>query len=740
MNGIGLLDRIKPQNLGAFLFGATGLVVLSDASSHIKSAARFANLFLGDLVKVCSGVDDDVEIQAVLDAIAATGNHGQMRVIGALANCTSQIVPPSEVDVIGNNAEFRFTDIGSVAAVEFDSVVNSFWRDLTIRNTGTSGHPLIFKGTTDETCKMDNVLAINDSTAQGVGMSFGGTAHPYLTNCKGYSATGSHCHGIYIGADGINYRAYPTMINCYGESRSLTGVDNEGWNIEGSIFGDGEETTLHQCLLIGCIGQGSTAGGTSKCHGFSIKWGSGIHMKGCIGYSGNKDDSVGINIEGNASPLLENCTGVGKGGVDTVHGVKIFKAATPTLNNCTGIVDANNDDCAALFIAEKAAPVINGFLGKHFTYEKVFEYTSADNGRFRPFTTYKYQITSLSIYNTTQRAVTIDVGTSIGGHEVCEAVSLNVYPQIIPVSISREMIAANGYLYVTPSVGIPEGDIHIYYTVQRNLGTPLRTEDNMSGDFDINHSTFINPGEALPVKQGAGITGNGYFDKCKFISLHPTGQTFPSYNLGYLFRAVDCSFKNIIWNYANPALLSGFARGYRQQVETFVDCQVASTTFIVNAGACDGAIPITFTINNYPNAPRVLTWSLTHTNITAATLEFEIMDAQCNVRVITIDAAAAGWSGDIEWAALERCIIKMTARTGSGAGDTLNVGISNWFGLSNPIHFWENVRAIKKAGVHINKGKSTNVDVEHSTVDVGAVNPGDDISIYYRYPTSILLS
>jgi len=56
-----------------FMPTATALVVASDASPALIAAAREAKDRLGDLIQICDGVDDHLEIQAAIDALPSGG-------------------------------------------------------------------------------------------------------------------------------------------------------------------------------------------------------------------------------------------------------------------------------------------------------------------------------------------------------------------------------------------------------------------------------------------------------------------------------------------------------------------------------------------------------------------------------------------------------------------------------------------------------------------------------------------
>lgn len=70
-----MADRIKPQNLGTVLFGNSGLVVSNDAPDIVKDAAEYGQKLYGvDRIRICDGVDDDLDWLAVKNVIQAVGS------------------------------------------------------------------------------------------------------------------------------------------------------------------------------------------------------------------------------------------------------------------------------------------------------------------------------------------------------------------------------------------------------------------------------------------------------------------------------------------------------------------------------------------------------------------------------------------------------------------------------------------------------------------------------------------
>jgi len=93
-------------------------------------------------------------------------------------------------------------------------------------------------------------------------------------------------------------------------------------------------------------------------------------------------------------------------------------------------------------------------------------YWNDDNyQRFRPFSDKSYQIFYCAIYVLVANpGITLDIGTSQGGHEVAETIDISTIGWK-HFEISKEMVESGNYMYATPSVGISDNDIKIFYKV-----------------------------------------------------------------------------------------------------------------------------------------------------------------------------------------------------------------------------------------------------------------------------------
>ena len=160
---------------------------------------------------------DYAKLSDALNSItdASETNRYCIVVIGKIVD-NAQINAKSYVDIIGFSADVTIQTDSNVHGVIFDSIVESEWRNITIRRKGdvTSGvHACCIRGTTDKTCKLINCKFINEISAavnSCHGIWIGYSASPTITSCEIQGGSGGdYCRGIEIGGS-----AFPTITGC----------------------------------------------------------------------------------------------------------------------------------------------------------------------------------------------------------------------------------------------------------------------------------------------------------------------------------------------------------------------------------------------------------------------------------------------------------------------------------------------------------------------------------------------
>jgi len=120
------------------LTGSTAYVVASDAPSDIIYAARKAKREMGDLVQICDGTADDVQIQAAIDACASQG-EGLVQLVGGNFNISTRIKFGSGDDDIilqGMGIDVtKITTVGDIDGIRLENVSDVVIRHLEINAT-----------------------------------------------------------------------------------------------------------------------------------------------------------------------------------------------------------------------------------------------------------------------------------------------------------------------------------------------------------------------------------------------------------------------------------------------------------------------------------------------------------------------------------------------------------------------------------------------------------------------------
>lgn len=169
------------------------------------------------------------------------------------------------------------------------------------------------------------------------------------------------------------------------------------------------------------------------------------------------------------------------------------------------------------------------------------------------------------------------------------------------------------------------------------------------------------------------------------------------------------------------------------QQDVFMDVLAVTANQVVAAEDLSAGIPITFTLTAQPDVPRTLSFDfIAHLQITAYSITITGVDSQGNVVVEVFTEAADPWNFETDAAFATVTSVVMTARTGTGAGDTANVGITDVLGLSNLVIATGDVWKITKntadqtvAGAQVN--------VITGTYDMAVIGLAvtDDFSIWY---------
>jgi len=288
------------------------LYIYANGVWHYLNLSKYSKLLTvgegGDYTKLSDALNSITD--------ASETNRYCIVVIGKIVD-DAQINAKSYVDIIGFSADVTVQIDSNVHGVVFDSIIETEWRDITIRRKGdvTSGvHACYIKGTTDKTCRLVNCKFINEISAavnSCYGIWIGDSASPTITGCEIQGGSGGDsCHGIWIGDS-----ASPTITGC--EIQGGSG----GSYCYGIWIGDSASPTITGCEI-----QGGSGG--DSCHGIWIGYSASPTITGCEIQGGSGESyCYGIVIGGSASPTITGCKSIG--GVISSHDTNFSESFQP---------------------------------------------------------------------------------------------------------------------------------------------------------------------------------------------------------------------------------------------------------------------------------------------------------------------------------------------------------------------------------------------------------------------------
>ncbi|MBU1173053.1 MAG: right-handed parallel beta-helix repeat-containing protein [Proteobacteria bacterium] len=177
----------------------------------------------------------------------------------------------------------------------------------------------------------------------------------------------------------------------------------------------------------------------------------------------------------------------------------------------------------------------------------------------------------------------------------------------------------------------------------------------------------------------------------------------------------------------------------RRCVDMFMDVLAVSATHVRSNEDLSAGIPITFTIDAQPDVPRTLSGHFdAHANITAYTIAIVGIDAKGRTLTETM-TEADGWDWETDNAFATITSIKMSARTGTGVGDTMDIGITDVLGLSDLVWETADVYKIKKNNANAVVALAQ-VNVTYDTYDMAVIGLAatDDFTIWFRSNLNVI--
>jgi len=179
-------------------------------------------------------------------------------------------------------------------------------------------------------------------------------------------------------------------------------------------------------------------------------------------------------------------------------------------------------------------------------------------------------------------------------------------------------------------------------------------------------------------------------------------------------------------------------RAYDKYSDLFMDVLAVSANHVVAAQALHLADPTVCVIAAQPDVPRTLSWAFTHPTLTAYTMDIVGVNAKGQTVTETF-TQADGWTGETDNAFATVTSITVHTMTGAALGDILNVGITDVLGLSNVIYATGDVYKIKKNNANAVVA-GAQVDTDYDTYDMAVIGlvAGDDFTVYFRSNLNII--
>jgi hypothetical protein len=409
------------------------------------------------------GASDEDQINDAFLDLVAVGVNGLLVLNGDFV-CDGEVIPLSGVDVDLRAGTITIDMESAVPGITFDNISNSIWsggvitRSGTINPVGLANTFYFPAGSTSDSSlvfrDMHIISTIVDAVTEqngAVRLEGGAPSFVNVTARASDGATGPVASAWLVGG----YQVKPHFSNCFGYGGG--GNQSAGWFFQGATG----------AICDNIKGFGGTV--------------AQVEQDGIICWDG-------------AHPILNNCYGEGGNGTTYAYGILCDGGETrPTLNNCSGSGGKGNGTNNALHIAGSASPVVNGGVFKPQEWAGWFEYDDANNGQFRPFADYRYQLITMYVYVWDTPGVpagtTLNIGTSVGGTQIANAVPIEP-GSFHYFTFTRRYLAANAYMYATPSAACADASFFIGYVVCYDSGSQQGLGMNTYGMAQVNGASI----------------------------------------------------------------------------------------------------------------------------------------------------------------------------------------------------------------------------------------------------------
>ncbi len=691
---------------------------------------------------VCDGVSDDVQFQLAMDALPASG--GQLIVLSGdyvFAATVARAIDGVTIVGTGEGSSITYDGVNPIfncgaqsgwyfenLTLDAGGITTAAATDLSYQNVwiGTAYHA--YWVSTDTTSdefyvptqrSVTYVVAASDSAARGlVGADYicDGVADDVQIQAAidALPVDGGRVillEGNYLGGQ-ISIQANNVVLEGQGRGTIYKLADNTDDSV--ILVGDGGANAYTGIVIKHLVIDGNKANQAGTSHGIRLNQKiersmiEDVYIHDCL--------TDGIKTEGTA--VADGCE----------------------RNTYTDILLESNGGCGlqALYahhlVIDRIVTNYNGSHGIRLYYSNsfrlnMFESWEDSGDGFNLERTEHGVATDINMHGSGNYGINFD--TQANDNSIIGFIVEDWAERAISLSISTGNQFIGGYF--------PYGDKDAIYLDN----SPLTRIDNCiftgAGQLVTNTYTEITLNNS---SENAIITNNVFFDGGYGAMPKYDIRDVYSYPAGLASDGIqvkDNAFSGAVTSALGPNLVNNPTnRIYSGWADMFMDLLVVDVTHVRSNEALNAGVPITFTIDAQPDVPRTLSWAFdSHAQITEYDMEVIGVDAKGNTITETWDEGD-GWTGETDNAFATITSIKMTSRTGTGAGDTMDIGITDHLGLSNVIYAAGDVYKVKEnnADLPVVGGQ---VDVDYGTYDLnGAIGAADDFTIWFRSNLNVI--
>jgi len=499
-------------------------------------------------------------IQYALDTLNSA-EGGTVKIIGRYYRGSGQLDAKSNVNVLGPTTIEVSSATNTVDGLDANNITNSIWKDIKIIRSGSVGgttYVCNVRGTsTDSTFKMINCEFDNrcDGNTGLHGLYTMTAVEAEFYNCIGRGGTTASSYGL------ITWRSSGSMHDCkfYGGGGKLChgalidkGTTTKYYNcyFEGSYASGGSGVYLQSDAnptMIGCFGKG---GASRLSRGFAFTNESRGTFINCIGEGGDfnagtsqDSDCCGWIFSESSGPYLNGCIGRGGAGGRTAHGLHMSHAANPQIHNTLAVPGAGQKSTYGLSMTANSSPKIENCAVTVRQESYDWDYVDA-TPYFRPYSGHPYQLLALTVDVdvAADPGTTLKLGTTLNGSEIASGIPIDATTQnYLQFNINKVMIPADGYIYVSGSDTISDGDIEIRYATCKNYEGNFALYIKNSGNASIKNSSFLSNGSSSAFYVDNQTSKNWSVMGCSFETLDETG-------IRYAIEGEEATTDLPVWN------------------------------------------------------------------------------------------------------------------------------------------------------------------------------------------------